>query len=163
MRIGKRKREVQNKLRIIRSKRALSPIFATLILIAIAVIAGIVVYMFTSGYLSSMMGGGPAAQEKMAVQSVQYEEPAAGNYKITLLVQNTGTVDGVATGIIVRDASGNTVASITTGLTGTTLTHGALATVVGTGAAASLPDGSYTATVATEAGSSFVSTSFTVG
>jgi len=37
--------------RLIRNKKAISPIFATLILIAIAVIAGIVVYMFTSGRL----------------------------------------------------------------------------------------------------------------
>ena len=41
-------------MRLIKSKRAISPIFAALILIAIAVIGGIVVYMFTSGTLASM-------------------------------------------------------------------------------------------------------------
>jgi flagellin-like protein len=53
-----------------KSTRGLSPIFATLILIAIAVIAGIVVYMFTSGTLASMTGGGTAGQEKVAIQGV---------------------------------------------------------------------------------------------
>ena len=51
-----------------RNIKAISPIFATLILIAIAVIAGVVVYMFTSGTLATMTGGGTAAQEKAAVQ-----------------------------------------------------------------------------------------------
>ena len=37
-----------------RNLKGISPIFATLILIAIAVIAGVVVYMFTSGTLASM-------------------------------------------------------------------------------------------------------------
>jgi len=54
-----------------RNVRALSPIFAVLILIAIAVIAGIVVYMFTSGYLGTMMGGGTAGQEKVAIEAVE--------------------------------------------------------------------------------------------
>ena len=56
--------------RLRRDVKALSPIFAVLILIAIAVIAGIIVYMFTSGYLGTMMGGGTAGQEKVAIEAV---------------------------------------------------------------------------------------------
>ena len=52
-----------------RNIKAISPIFATLILIAIAVIAGVVVYMFTSGTLATMTGGGTAGQEKITVQA----------------------------------------------------------------------------------------------
>ena len=51
-----------------KNRKAISPIFATLILIAIAVIAGVVVYMFTSGTLATMTNGGTAAQEKVSVQ-----------------------------------------------------------------------------------------------
>ena len=54
-----------------RQIKAISPIFATLILIAIAIIAGVVVYMFTSGALTQMQGTTGGAQERMAVQSVQ--------------------------------------------------------------------------------------------
>ena len=70
-----------------RSTRGLSPIFATLILIAIAVIAGIVVYMFTSGTIASMTGGGTAGQEKAAVQGVDVAGAASVVY-----AQNTGGV-----------------------------------------------------------------------
>ncbi len=56
--------------KLLRSKKAISPIFASLILIAIAVIAGIVVYMFTSGTIGGLTSGGTAAQEKAAVQGV---------------------------------------------------------------------------------------------
>ncbi len=58
-----------NYIRLLRNRKAISPIFATLILIAIAVIAGVVVYMFTSGTLATMTGGGPVAQERAAVQA----------------------------------------------------------------------------------------------
>ncbi len=40
--------------KFMKNSKAISPIFATLILIAIAVIAGVVVYMFTSGTLATM-------------------------------------------------------------------------------------------------------------
>ena len=56
-----------------KNSKAISPIFATLILIAIAVIAGVVVYMFTSGTLATMTGSGTAGQEKLAIQSVSGE------------------------------------------------------------------------------------------
>ena len=55
---GKFIREVFDKKmnfkRMMKNSKAISPIFATLILIAIAVIAGVVVYMFTSGTLATM-------------------------------------------------------------------------------------------------------------
>ena len=89
-----------NKMR--RNAKALSPIFATLILIAIAVIAGIVVYMFTSGTIASMTGGGTAGQEKVAVQGVEVSTGA-------VYAQNTGGTDVLITDAIVKDATGNVV------------------------------------------------------
>ena len=62
---------MNNFKKLIKNRKGISPIFATLILIAIAVIAGVVVYMFTSGTLATMTGGGTAAQEKVSVQAVQ--------------------------------------------------------------------------------------------
>src|SRR4030067_3693794 len=87
-----------------KSTRGLSPIFATLILIAIAVIAGIVVYMFTSGTIASMTGGGTAGQEKVAVQGV---DPVA----LDAFAQNTGSTHVTITDYIIKDASGNIVES----------------------------------------------------
>src|SRR5512136_228146 len=87
-----------------RSTRGLSPIFATLILIAIAVIAGIIVYMFTSGTLSTMLGGGTAGQEKVAIQAVSY-----GTTGITVYAQATSGGPVSVTSVIIKDSGGNVV------------------------------------------------------
>lgn len=92
-----------------RSRRALSPIFATLILIAIAVIAGIVVYMFTSGYIGSLTGGGPAAQEKAAVQGVG---AVTGTTCTAYASYVSGGTQIVINGAIIRDSDGSTQVGI---------------------------------------------------
>jgi flagellin-like protein len=139
-------------MRLLKSKKAISPIFAALILIAIAVIAGIVVYMFTSGTIASMTGGGTAGQEKVTVQSASY---ATGT--VTALCQPTGGPIATINGMIVKDSAGNTVGQ-DLGIS-TTLTADTLVPISGT---ITLTSGLYTATVTTEAGGSFVSPTFTV-
>jgi archaeal type IV pilus assembly protein PilA len=147
------------------NRKAISPIFATLILIAIAVIAGVVVYTFTSGTLSTMTGGGTAGQEKVTVQSASVD--AAGT-TITVILQQTGGPAAKINGMIIKDGSGNTVGTATvlafTAPVPTpstlTLTTGTLTTMTGTCSA--LTDGtSYTVTLTTAAGGSFVSPTFT--
>ena len=140
-----------NKMR--RNAKALSPIFATLILIAIAVIAGIVVYMFTSGTIASMTGGGTAGQEKVAVQGV---DPTG----LVAMAQNTGSTDVTITDYIIKDASGNIVDSgaVAVGL-GDLLVGGALVDVPIT-LANTVTGSSYTVTLVSSKGGSFVSSSF---
>ena len=144
-----------------KNRKAISPIFATLILIAIAVIAGVVVYMFTSGTLATMTGGGTAGQEKVTVQAVSYSGTT-----LTVYVQQTGGPAATINGLIVKDSSGNTVASATNigvapspSPTTVTLTSGTLTTI--TASATISTPGAYTVTVTTAAGGSFVSPSFT--
>jgi archaeal type IV pilus assembly protein PilA len=138
-----------------KNAKAISPIFATLILIAIAVIAGVVVYMFTSGYLASMTNNTNAAQDKLAVSGASYD-----GKDLTVYVQNmqqTGKV--TVTGLLVKDSSGNTAASVTS-LTGTTFAQSdGLQTI--TGAASLSGPGTFTVTVTTAGGGSFVSPAFT--
>ena len=150
-------REVENNMmKPRRSTRGLSPIFATLILIAIAVIAGIVVYMFASGTIATLTGGGTAGQEKIAIQSA-----SGTTTSLTLLAQSTGGPLPPTTGLsfIVHDASGNTVASGALTVSSGTWDGGALVQLTG---GPSLTAGIYTATLVTPAGGSFVSPSFTV-
>ena len=137
-----------------KSTRGLSPIFATLILIAIAVIAGIVVYMFTSGTIASMTGGGTAGQEKVAVQGVDVVTPAA-------LAQNTGSTEVIITNYLIKDASGNIVnqGTVTAGATGTLTVGGGLVPVPIT-LANTVAASSYTVTLVSSKGGSFVSSSF---
>jgi len=137
-----------------RDVKALSPIFAVLILIAIAVIAGIIVYMFTSGYLATMMGGGTAGQEKVAIEAVQATTSA-----VTIYAKSTGGGDVVIKEVILRDAAGNVV-DIDTAPAGT-LTLLADGTLGTTTASFTMTAGdTYTVALVSKAGNQFVSGSF---
>ncbi len=132
--------------------KALSPIFAVLILIAIAVIAGIIVYMFTSGYLGTMMGGGTTGQEKVAIESVQVTA-----LDITLWAKSTGGGDVAITDVIIRDSAGNQVGAPIT----VSVTLPAAGTLTAVTATVSLTTGQvYTAALVSQAGNQFVSSSF---
>jgi flagellin-like protein len=140
-----------------RNLKAISPIFATLILIAIAVIAGVVVYMFTSGTLATMTGGGTAAQEKAAVQGASGTAVHAG---ATVYAQYMGGGNPISiNGAIFHDANGGTVAGVVNGGTAISLPiSGALTAITITG---TLTAGdTYTVTLTSAKGGSFVSPSF---
>ena len=136
--------------KIMRKKKAISPIFATLILIAIAVIAGIVVYMFTSGTIASMTGGGTAGQEKVAIQAVQINT----NATLTVHAQSTGGGPVSMTDAIIKDQNGNVVETVA--VSADVLD---VLTPVLVDRTVAL-DGSYTVTLVSSAGGSFVSSSF---
>jgi flagellin-like protein len=138
-----------------RNAKALSPIFAVLILIAIAVIAGIVVYMFTSGTIASMTGGGTTGQEKAAVQGVDVTAD-------TVYAQNTGGVNIDISNYIIKDAAGNIVAQgAPTGAPVALSTNGGLVGIIcGTDISTLTPGVSYTVTLVSTKGGSFVSSSF---
>ncbi len=135
-----------------RNYKAISPIFATLILIAIAVIAGIVVYMYTSGTISSMTGSATAAQEKVAVQGLQITDASVSVY-----AQTTNGVGATVNAIIVKDSSGVTVDTITVPVADGVLNKdGTLATITeDTTAGAIVPGNYYTVTLTTTKGGSF--------
>lgn len=141
-----------------RNAKALSPIFATLILIAIAVIAGIVVYMFTSGMLASLTGGGGSGQEKMAIQAVAGNTTgtAATDIGISVWAQSTAGGDIALDTAIIKNSAGSVLATVDMGTqsVGTSLTKVFVQTDV-------LSAGqSYTVTLITVAGNNFPSTSF---
>ncbi len=92
---------MNNFKKLIKNRKAISPIFATLILIAIAVIAGVVVYMFTSGTLATMTGGGTAAQEKVSIQAVQ---ATATSGAISIYAQSTGGSSVAVDSLILKDS-----------------------------------------------------------
>jgi flagellin-like protein len=140
-----------------KNTKAISPIFATLILIAIAVIAGVVVYMFVSGTLSTMTGGGAAAQEKVAIQSATYDSTTHG---ITIYATCSSGPLPTVNGMIIKDTQGNTIGNAALA-TGTGFTEiGALDDI--TGVLDITTAGTYTVTLTTAAGGSFVSPSFVV-
>jgi flagellin-like protein len=142
--------------KIRRNAKALSPIFAVLILIAIAVIAGIVVYMFTSGTIATLTGGGTAAQEKAAVQGVDVQGTSLYVYASSVA---GGDID--ITGAIVKDSLGSTVAVDNAPTGGPLGADGSLTEIiVALGGAALDSTETYTVTLTSAKGGSFVSASF---
>jgi flagellin-like protein len=147
-------------LKLMKNKKAISPIFASLILIAIAVIAGIVVYMFTSGTIGTLTGGGAAAQEKAAVQGVTVLDGTTNYLNIYASCVEGGPI--TITGVLVKDLSGNTVAApaLGTGSEDTLSVAGDLVTITTAEFANLDPTMQYTVTLTSSNGGSFVSSSF---
>ena len=167
---GKFIREVFDKKmnfkRMMKNSKAISPIFATLILIAIAVIAGVVVYMFTSGTLATMTSGGTAGQEKVTVQAASIVVRRDTNGLTKVYLEQTGGPAATVNSLIIKDTSGNTIGVISgtnafgNGVSTVALTSGMLTTLTSTTPTTGLTVGnSYTITVTTAAGGSFVSSS----
>ena len=96
------------KLRV--SKKAVSPVIATLLMIAVAVAASVIVYVWSAGLLGTLMGGGGSqVKEQLIVEA--YSWPAAGTF--TLNLRNTGSSSVIVDKIYVGGTSG-TVGGTTT-------------------------------------------------
>ena len=141
------------------SLKGLSPIFATLILIAITVVAGTVVYVFTSRTVATETSGIAAGQENVKVHTVKYT--AGGN--LTVYAQNLGSETANINGAIVKDASGNTIIKQGTLATNPTAlaATGALGSIVVTNAKVPI-SGVYTVMLTSSAGGNFLSPQFIV-
>jgi flagellin-like protein len=140
-----------------RSKRGLSPIFATLILIAIAVIAGIVVYAFVSGAIPGLVSGPGAGSEKVAVQSAN----GFTNGTVTVLYQWTGGAQPTINSVLLRNSAGVAIGTynITTAVTPTTV--GTLYSIPATFGAGLMSAGNtYSVALISNAGGNFDSPSF---
>ena len=147
-----------------RNVKALSPIFATLILIAIAVIAGIVVYMFTSGSITQLGGGAQPGSEKVAIQAtsgnstsaviIAYAQSSGGGpvgLDSVILKDYQGSVVEVVDDTAINDNDGDAsdIPTIEADLTQLDITVTALTN-----------GESYTVTLVTTTGNSFVSQTF---
>ena len=150
--------------------KAISPIFATLILIAIAVIAGVVVYMFTSGTLATMTGQGTTGQEKISIQAVAVSTDTLTPNQLTVYAQAQGNIVTI-TNAIVKDAGGNVVgtAIIVDDPVTTTIIETQVLTTLSEITVPALDinyvegvSATYTVTLVGASGGSFVSPTFTV-
>jgi len=69
------------------SKKAVSPVIATLLMIAVAVAASVIVYVWSAGLLGTLMGGGGAqVKEQLTVESYNWTTPNPDIY-----VRNVGS------------------------------------------------------------------------
>lgn len=72
------------------SKRAVSPVIATLLMIAIAVAASIIVYVWSIGLLGGLMGGGGSqVKEQIIMEAYDWTSGAGSTPKVVL--RNVGS------------------------------------------------------------------------
>ena len=111
--------------------------------------------MFTSGTIASMTGGGTAGQEKVAVQGVDTISTVPVAY-----AQNTGSGTVVITNFVIKDSAGIIVGQgAITSPAGDLGTGGVLVGVPITLTGTTVGQ-SYTVTLVSSEGGSFVSSSF---
>jgi flagellin-like protein len=71
------------------SRRAVSPVIATLLMIAIAVAASIIVYVWSIGLLGGLMGsGGSQTKEQLIMEAYSWPSPGTS---ITFTLRNVGS------------------------------------------------------------------------
>jgi flagellin-like protein len=145
----------------LKNTRAIAPIFAALILIAIAVVGGVVVYMYTSGYLGGMTGGGGVGQEKVAIEAIVVNDAAQGN--VTLYCKSLAGGDVIVADAVLKDSAGSTleVLTLTTDEGDRTLPAAGTMTGIECDFQSGLTVGNaYTVTLISKAGNQFLSNSF---
>ena len=100
-----------------KNRRAISPVIATLLLILIAVAASILVYVWVTGYTSSVTGAeATQLQERIKIDAVSAKQVNnTGNYYdvISVFVRNIGEVRANVSSIYVYDEEGKVVISAT--------------------------------------------------
>lgn len=141
--------------KFLKSSKAISPIFATLILIAIVIIAGVVIYMFTSSHYAAMTSGVTTAQEEVSIEGVAaVQATKSGNFTVWAEPKSTAAVS--INSAIIKNANGNVLTVIQVGPT--KLNSGALTKV--TGNYAFVKGSIYSITLVSARGGTFVSPSF---
>ncbi len=106
-----------------RNTRAISPVIATLLMIAIAVVASLVTYAWVMGYMNfTTEKTGKAIQ----IQSVTYSGPTPGTF--TIYVQNVGSSDVMLSSVFINGAAATTTFNPVSGSLDTTTTSTITAT-----------------------------------
>jgi len=83
------------------SRKAVSPVIATLLMIAVAVAASVIVYVWSAGLLGTLMGGGGAqVKEQLILEAYNWATPA----NLDVYLRNVGSSDVVVAAIYVGGA-----------------------------------------------------------
>jgi flagellin-like protein len=72
----------------LKNKKAVSPIIATLLLILIAVAAGVIIYVWTTSYIGTQIGSA-GGQETFVITNVKYYK-SNGNDYVNVTIANQG-------------------------------------------------------------------------
>ncbi len=99
---------------MMRTKRGVSPVIATVLLILVAVAATVIIWTWVSGAASNNPTTQPALQEKITIDGVKYDSTAQ---KATIYVTNLGQYDvNIASGYIIDATTSEVVCANTTSI-----------------------------------------------
>jgi flagellin-like protein len=96
-------------IRNVRKRKAISPVLATVILIAITLVAGVAIAGFAFGLFGTL-----GTTANISVLSVSCTSGATGTDKISVIVTNTGGAAGSITGVSPSNLAGGAAMGATT-------------------------------------------------
>src|ERR1700730_6905779 len=89
-------------------KKAISPIIATLLLILIAIAAGVVVYAYVSGFVGNSTGNTGSNQNQISLDQIAVAS-ATASFPVTAFVRNLGpSVESFDVGFYAKSSTLNT-------------------------------------------------------
>lgn len=96
-----------NTYRLLNQKKGISPIIATLLLILIAIAAGVIVYAYVVGFIGASTSNSGGTTNTLSVDQVAMSSKSA-NFPVTAYVRNEGpTTEAFNTGFFVKGSSLN--------------------------------------------------------
>ncbi len=98
-----------------KSRKGISPIIATVLLILIAIATGVIIYAFATGWVGSRItSSGPSSMISIEATSIK-ETSSTNTYNITLYIRNIGSTKANISGVYLIDpSSGNILGANTT-------------------------------------------------
>ena len=107
-------KEVKNGMTFMRERKAISPVIATVILVAVAITVAVGVSYWMSGISSQY-----TQFEKVEIQT-GYATVVTGGWNITLTIKNSGSADSTITHVFVNDVpvTSLTASAVVAGQTG---------------------------------------------
>jgi len=128
-----------------RSRKAVSPVVATVILVLISVVAGVMLWLWVSGFTSAATAPQPALYERIKIEAVQVSEST-----VTIYVRNVGSVATTIDYVYVLDPGGTIIGE--EGGVNTSLSPGEVNTVQVSSVSGATSGYSYTVKVVTKNG-----------
>ena len=150
---------MKNRIKRSHYRRALASIFASLILIAIAISGGIVVYMYTSGYLSGMTGTGRIGQEQIVITGIIAFD---GNDTVILYCKSWNGGDVVIEAGVLKDGGGQTLDVVSLSTPVTLSASGDLEPIRCVFTTDLVDEATYVVVLVSQAGNQFTSLSFKI-
>jgi flagellin-like protein len=91
-----------------RSRKAVSPVVATVILVLISVVAGVMLWLWVSGFTSAATAQQPALYERIKIEAVRI----TNDNRVNATVRNVGSVGILnASGVVVASGISNSTPS----------------------------------------------------